>query len=307
MTMGFGCAPAATCHHPTTATTRRSAAAATTTTAAASRGTRRTRDNAPKKNTSAGRRRRTSSARRQNVTASASSSSHQSTSDALQSASVFLVGLMGTGKTTVGKELARSLGYGYFDTDALIEQITKQKVHEIFEEDGEAAFRETESAILAEVASYKRVVVSTGGGIVTQRNNWMHLHNGVTVCLQGNHRTLARRVHKDGIGARPLLKECLSAEEKDEEAQISNIEEKIQSLWQERGKMYAECDIAVSVNGEEGDAYGASVETIVERICKSIDKRLREDGKQEKLRKEPEAGDIEVKDLKTGENVDKID
>ena len=65
----------------------------------------------------------------------------QSTSDALQSASVFLVGIMGTGKTTVGKELARSLGYGYFDTDALIEQITKQKVHEISEEDGEGRFR----------------------------------------------------------------------------------------------------------------------------------------------------------------------
>jgi len=213
---------------------------------------------------------------------------------------------MGTGKTTVGKKLAETLGYGYFDTDQLIEQITKQKVHEeIFEEDGEEGFRETESAILAEVASYKRVVVSTGGGIVTVRNNWMHLHNGVTVCLQGDHRTLARRVHKDGVGARPLLKECLS--EEDEEAQITKIEEKIQSLWRDRGKMYAECDIAVSVNGEEDEAYGASVETIVERICKSIDKRLREDGKQEKLRKGPEVGDIEVKDLKTGERIDKID
>lgn len=239
------------------------------------------------------------------ATASSAAPTHASTSDALQSASVFLVGLMGTGKTTVGKKLAESLGYGYFDTDQLIEQITKQKVHEIFEEEGEEAFRETESAILAEVASYKRVVVSTGGGIVTVRNNWMHLHNGVTVCLQGDHRTLARRVHKDGVGARPLLKECLS--EEDEEAQITKIEEKIQSLWQDRGKMYAECDIAVSVNGDEGDAYGASVETIVERICKSIDKRLREDGKQEKLRKEPAAGDVELKDLKTGERIDKID
>jgi len=234
-----------------------------------------------------------------------SSSNNNKTSESLQSSSVFLLGLMGTGKTTVGKKLADALGYGYFDTDQLIEQITKQKVHEIFEEDGEEGFRETESAILAEVASYKRVVVSTGGGIVTVRNNWMHLHNGVTVCLQGDHRTLARRVHKDGVGARPLLKECLS--EEDEEAQITKIEEKIQSLWRDRGKMYAECDIAVSVNGEEDEAYGASVETIVERICKSIDKRLREDGKQEKLRKGPEVGDIEVKDLKTGERIDKID
>ena len=237
--------------------------------------------------------------------ASSSSNDDNKTSESLQSSSVFLLGLMGTGKTTVGKKLADALGYGYFDTDQLIEQICKQKVHEIFEEDGEEGFRETESAILAEVASYKRVVVSTGGGIVTVRNNWMHLHNGVTVCLQGDHRTLARRVHKDGVGARPLLKECLS--EEDEEAQITKIEEKIQSLWRDRGKMYAECDIAVSVNGEEDEAYGASVETIVERICKSIDKRLREDGKQEKLRKGPEVGDIEVKDLKTGERIDKID
>ena len=61
-------------------------------------------------------------------------------------------------------------------------------------------------------------------------------------------------------------------------------------------------------NGQgQDEAYGASVETIVERICKSIDKRLREDGKQEKLRKGPEVGDIEVKDLKTGERIDKID
>ena len=236
---------------------------------------------------------------------SSSNDNSNKTSESLQSSSVFLLGLMGTGKTTVGKKLAETLGYGYFDTDQLIEQITKQKVHEIFEEDGEEGFRETESAILAEVASYKRVVVSTGGGIVTVRNNWMHLHNGVTVCLQGDHRTLARRVHKDGVGARPLLKECLS--EEDEEAQITKIEEKIQSLWRDRGKMYAECDIAVSVNGEEDEAYGASVETIVERICKSIDKRLREDGKQEKLRKGPEVGDIEVKDLKTGERIDKVD
>ena len=237
--------------------------------------------------------------------ASSNDNNSNKTSESLQSSSVFLLGLMGTGKTTVGKKLAETLGYGYFDTDQLIEQITKQKVHEIFEEDGEEGFRETESAILAEVASYKRVVVSTGGGIVTVRNNWMHLHNGVTVCLQGDHRTLARRVHRDGVGARPLLKECLS--EEDEEAQITKIEEKIQSLWRDRGKMYAECDIAVSVNGEEDEAYGASVETIVERICKSIDKRLREDGKQEKLRKGPEVGDIEVKDLKTGERIDKID
>ena len=69
--------------------------------------------------------------------ASSSSNDDNKTSESLQSSSVFLLGLMGTGKTTVGKKLADALGYGYFDTDQLIEQICKQKVHEIFEEDGE--------------------------------------------------------------------------------------------------------------------------------------------------------------------------
>ena len=107
---------------------------------------------------------------------------------------------------------------------------------------------------------------------MTQRNNWMHLHNGVTVCLQGNHRTLARRVHKDGIGARPLLKECLSAEEKDEEAQISNIEEKYSRCGKREGRCTRNVTFAVSVNGEEGDC--TKRERSRRGFVKSIDKRL---------------------------------
>jgi shikimate kinase len=181
-------------------------------------------------------------------------------------------------------------------------------VKEIFEEDGEGEFRKIESDVLSELASYKRVVVSTGGGIVSVRNNWMHLHNGITVCLQGNHRTLARRVARDGIEARPLLKECLTGDsENDEEMRIQKIEKKIQELWDARGKMYAESDIAVSVNGDKEDELGASVDVIVDRICRSIEKRLREDNKQGQLRNEPKIGDIEVKNLKTGERINRVE
>jgi len=248
---------------------------------------------------------------RSSITASSSSRSEtetKRTEEVLQSSSIFLVGLMGTGKTTVGKALATRLNYGYFDTDRLIEQISKRTVKEIFEEDGEGEFRKIESDVLSELASYKRVVVSTGGGIVSVRNNWMHLHNGITVCLQGDHRTLARRVARDGIEARPLLKECLTGDsENDEEMRIQKIEKKIQELWDARGKMYAESDIAVSVNGDKEDELGASVDVIVDRICRSIEKRLREDNKQGQLRNEPKIGDIEVKNLKTGERINRVE
>ena len=204
MTMGFGCAPAATCHHPTTATTRRSAAAAATTTAAASRGTRRTRDNAPKKNTSAGRRRRTSSARRakcDGVGVVFFAPKHLRTRSNLPpfSSSVsWGPGKQRSVKNSRGLSGVRLLRYRCVDrtnNQAKSARDIRGRRRGGVSRDGKRDI--SGSGIV------QRVVVSTGGGIVTQRNNWMHLHNGVTVCLQGNHRTLARRVHKDGIGARP--------------------------------------------------------------------------------------------------------
>ena len=68
-------------------------------------------------------------------------------------------------------------------SDALVHKMTGQTVAQIFEEEGEEAFRDVEAAVLNEVASYARMVVSTGGGVVMRRTNWGHLRNGVVLYL----------------------------------------------------------------------------------------------------------------------------
>ena len=87
-------------------------------------------------------------------------------------------------------------------------------IPDIFAAEGEEGFREVETQILAEVAAYKKCVVATGGGVVKKKANWMHLRNGVVVCLSGTPQLLASRVVKDGAEARPLFKDANGDEAK---------------------------------------------------------------------------------------------
>jgi len=118
---------------------------------------------------------------------------------------VLLVGMMGAGKTTVGVELSKRLGWPYFDSDAMVEAHTGQTVPEIFEERGEAAFRAEEARALAEaVTSDGPAVVSVAGGAVLDPDNRRRLADGgMVVWLRAEVETLAKRV---GTGkGRPLL------------------------------------------------------------------------------------------------------
>jgi shikimate kinase len=118
---------------------------------------------------------------------------------------VLLVGMMGAGKTTVGRELSKRLGWPYFDSDDMVEAHTGQSVPEIFEERGEAAFRAEEARALAEaVTSDGPAVVSVAGGAVLDPDNRRRLADGGTVVwLRAEVETLAKRV---GTGkGRPLL------------------------------------------------------------------------------------------------------
>ena len=87
--------------------------------------------------------------------------------EALQNVNLYLIGMMGSGKTSVGELVSRQLGsYTFLDTDATLEAATKRTVADIFEKDGEAAFRELEGSIMEQVAAHVRLVVATGGGVV---------------------------------------------------------------------------------------------------------------------------------------------
>jgi shikimate kinase len=118
---------------------------------------------------------------------------------------VILVGMMGAGKTTVGRTLAERLGWGYLDSDAQVAADTGRTVPELFAERGEAAFRAEEARVLAEALSgTEPVVVSAAGGVVLAADNRdLLVRSGVVVWLRAAPELLARRV---GSGeGRPLL------------------------------------------------------------------------------------------------------
>jgi shikimate kinase len=90
---------------------------------------------------------------------------------------VFLVGPMGTGKSTTGRNLSEKLDFDFYDTDKLIEKVEGRKIKDIFEQDGEEYFRQKESEALSATQTLKNVVIATGGGIVEKEENRLFLEN----------------------------------------------------------------------------------------------------------------------------------
>ena len=117
---------------------------------------------------------------------------------------IILIGFMGTGKTSISKELAGGYGLPEIDTDRMIVERTGKQISEIFDEDGEEEFRRVETDILDELGTFPQSVVSCGGGTVLRDINVRKLKNfGTIVLLTAEPETVYRRVHKDG--SRPLL------------------------------------------------------------------------------------------------------
>lgn len=118
--------------------------------------------------------------------------------------SIFLVGLMGAGKTTVGKLLAKQLGKTFIDSDHEIEARTGVKIPVIFEIEGEAGFRKREEAVIADLAIRPNIVLGTGGGaILSARNRELLRAHGTVVYLRGTPEQLHDRTRHDKN--RPLL------------------------------------------------------------------------------------------------------
>lgn len=142
----------------------------------------------------------------------------------LQGINIYLIGMMGVGKSTVGKVLARKLNYRFFDTDTLIEQSAPSIFPEVNADDrnmgiikqmftklGETQFRDFETQTLAEVSKYNKSAIATGGGIVERKENWHFLHYGLVVWLDASEEIIYKRLHQDRHDDRRPLLEQLSS------------------------------------------------------------------------------------------------
>lgn len=150
--------------------------------------------------------------------------------------SLFLIGMMGCGKTTLGRQLARTRGWDFLDFDAEIEQRTGVSVRHIFDVEGEAGFRDRETALLREFVGREHAVFATGGGIVLRPENRELLRTGGRVVyLHVTPRELALRLKQDT--RRPLL-------------QVADREAVIESLYQLRDPLYREtAHLVVALGG----------------------------------------------------------
>jgi shikimate kinase len=160
---------------------------------------------------------------------------------------IYLVGFMGSGKSTVGRELARRMGWSFFDIDDEIEAVGEMAISEIFERRGEEEFRRIESAVLRRHVGWieqgRPAVVALGGGAyVAEANRQLLLANGIAVWLDCPWETVERRVSQ--ASHRPLARDA----------------EKFRKLFDERRAIYALADVRVPV---ESDDPAAAVETIL--------------------------------------------
>lgn len=118
---------------------------------------------------------------------------------------IVLVGFMGVGKTTVGKILAKELKWKFYDCDNLIIQKTELSIDDIFKLYGEAKFRVVESEILSKLLKLERVIIATGGGVITRyKNVELIKKRGIVIYLLADVLTLCERIKKD-VTKRPLL------------------------------------------------------------------------------------------------------
>ena len=178
---------------------------------------------------------------------------------------IYLIGMMGSGKSVTGPILSKELDYVFVDSDVVVEKSAKKSIYEIFQDDGEKQFRDLETQVLKEIAKHYSLVVATGGGVVTRSENWGVLHQGIIVWIDPGRDTLLERLKTD-FSNRPLLD------------QIDPIA-RFDLLYEERLILYKEADLQISVEHE-------SPEEVVSAIIKTLPSILinsRDQGEQQTI------------------------
>ena len=174
------------------------------------------------------------------------------TAEFLKGTNLYLVGMMGSGKSTIGKHLAHTLSYRFIDTDEVIVQATSQSINQIFAEQGEATFRDIETQVLAQVAPYTHTVIATGGGMVIKQENWSYLQSGLVVWINVSVDELIARLSRDR--SRPLLK-------------TDDLRHKLTTLLAQRQARYAQADATVTHQpGEKVDAIASRILTTLQTV-----------------------------------------
>jgi shikimate kinase len=164
---------------------------------------------------------------------------------------IFLVGLMGAGKTTLGKQLAKTLKLKFVDSDEEIEKRTGVTIATIFDIEGEAGFRDREAAVIDELTQRDAIVLATGGGAVLREENRMHLkQRGITVYLNATVDHLYNRTKRDH--KRPLL-------------QTADPKARLQELFDLRDPLYREvADIVLSTGKQP-------VKTVLQHLLEQLE------------------------------------
>ncbi len=164
--------------------------------------------------------------------------------------SIFLVGMMGAGKTSVGRVLAKRLQKTFYDSDHVIEDRTGVKIPVIFEIEGEAGFRVRESAVVDELTALRDIVLATGGGAVLSEKNSDRLRTrGTVVYLRASVRDLLNRTRHDKN--RPLL-------------QAADPRARLTELYEKRDPLYREVAHVTVDTGNQ------SVASLVNRLCQLL-------------------------------------
>ncbi|KUP92485.1 shikimate kinase [Tritonibacter horizontis] len=166
---------------------------------------------------------------------------------------IVLVGMMGAGKTAVGRALAARLKVPFLDSDHEIETAANMSIPEIFARDGEPFFREKEYQVICRLLKEECGILSTGGGaFLAPRNRKVISETGVAVCLQADLDVLWKRVK--GRDSRPLLRS-------------NNPYQTLTDLYNARVPIYAQADLVVASDGQ------VSIEAMVDRVLEALSAR----------------------------------
>ncbi len=151
---------------------------------------------------------------------------------------ICIIGLMGSGKSIIGKDLSRDLDLEFYDTDREIELKSKKKISTIFEESGESYFRDIEEEVCIDILTKDNCVISLGGGsIISKKIRKIIKKNSYSIYLQVNLNNLQNRLKFSR--KRPLLNKNLDKKEI------------LQNLFKDRQKYYEKADLIVNNNGDK--------------------------------------------------------